>query len=284
VSGVLHQVLVRLFETQPELVLELLASQVRLPDAPVRVSSSDLTELSVAERHADVVLEIGNDSTHVAIIVEVQSSVDGDKRYSWPQYVAGLHARLRCPVFLAVITLDEEVAAWARRRIGLGPGSAIQPIVIGPREVPRTFDFESAAARPELAWLSVLAHPDASDTPAMAISAMEALDNLPFELARVLADILFASVPEWVRVALEDPMEFENYEYQSDFAKRYVAQGLEQGKREALRHVLTVLLAHRGIHIDGQRRAEIEEAEDVALLERWVLRAATAVSLDDVFG
>lgn len=38
---------------------------------------------------------------------------------------------------------------------------------------------------PELAWLSVLAHPTTLDTPKMAISAMEALGHLPLEFVTV---------------------------------------------------------------------------------------------------
>ena len=69
-------------------------------------------------------------------------------------------------------------------------------------------------------------------------------------------------------------MDFHNYEYQSDFAKKYLAQGY----REMLRH----LLEQRFGTLPASAEARLEEA-DGKTLKAWGNRVLTAASLDDVF-
>ncbi|HEV7783962.1 MAG TPA: hypothetical protein VGQ28_01430, partial [Thermoanaerobaculia bacterium] len=76
------------------------------------------------------------------------------------------------------------------------------------------------------------------------------------------------------------------YEYQSDFAKKYVAQGLTQGltqgrTEEAARAVLTVLRA-RGLAVKDADRERILAQKDPERLERWLEKAAVAASVTAV--
>ncbi len=68
----------------------------------------------------------------------------------------------------------------------------------------------------------------------------------------------------------------KGYEYQSDFAKKYVAQGAR--RQECL---LTVLRA-RGIAVPDAARERILAQKDPARLERWLEKAAVAASLAEV--
>ena len=68
-----------------------------------------------------------------------------------------------------------------------------------------------------------------------------------------------------------------NYEYQSDFARRYVAQGNAEGRAHA---VLAVLVA-RGLDVPEDVRARITCTE-LARLDAWLARAVTAASAADV--
>jgi hypothetical protein len=96
-----------------------------------------------------------------AIIVEVQLDQDDDKLRTWPVYVAALRAQLRCPEMLLVITRDAAITRWARRPIELGhPGFQLTPLVVDYADVPRITDLETASQLPQLAVLSVLAHPE----------------------------------------------------------------------------------------------------------------------------
>ena len=86
----------------------------------------------------------------------------------------------------------------------------------------------------------------------------------------------------------------KGYEYQSDFAKKYVAQGRAEGeaqgqakgeaKGEAMaraRDVLTVLRV-RGIAVPDAERERILAQNDPARLECWLEKAALAASVDEV--
>ena len=70
----------------------------------------------------------------------------------------------------------------------------------------------------------------------------------------------------------------KGYEYQSDFAKTYVAQGRAEG---AARAVLTVLRV-RGITVPDAARERIVAQKDPDRLERWLEKAAVASSVSDV--
>jgi len=110
------------------------------------------------------------------VIVEVQRQVDSDKLLTWPVYVATLRAKLDCAAVLLVVAPDPEVATWARRLIELGhPGFRLAPIVIGFEDVPWVRDRTAALRLPELAVLSVMAHPELE----IAEVAIDAIAQLP---------------------------------------------------------------------------------------------------------
>jgi len=83
----------------------------------------------------------------------------------------------------------------------------------------------------------------------------------------------------------------KGYEYQSDFAKKYVAQGFAQGFaqgsseglyqvriEEAARNLLTVLRA-RGFAVPDAVRERILAQKDLERLERWLEKAVGAASV-----
>lgn len=77
-----------------------------------------------------------------------------------------------------------------------------------------------------------------------------------------------------------------SYEYQSEFAKKYVAQGRAEGRTEgrieaAARVVLLVLQA-RGVTVPAAVRERILAQKDRGQLERWLQKAAVASSLAEV--
>jgi len=95
-------------------------------------------------------------------------------------------------------------------------------------------------------------------------------------------DLVLHSLNQAARRALEATM--KGYEYQSDFAKTYIALGRDEGRaEEAARAVLTVLRV-RGIAVPEAARERILAEKDPARLERWHERAILAVSVADVLG
>jgi len=163
-----------------------------------------------------VILRDRADRPATGLIVEVQRQIQRDKLLTWPAYVANLRAKLACPVVLLVIAPDPAVAAWARRPIELGhPGLHLTPIVIGFDDVPWVRDPVAASRLPELAVLSVLAHPELES----AEIAIDAIAQLPADQARLYFDVVMMSLPVAIRQILEARM--QHYEYQSNFARKY---------------------------------------------------------------
>jgi hypothetical protein len=162
------------------------------------------------------------------------------------------------------------------------PGWALTPLVLGPDNVPLVTSEDDARRAPELAVLSVIVHAHHSHIVHVARAALAGARNLDEERAALYLDVVFASVPRATRSLLEALMTAKTYEYQSDFAKRYVAHGEARGRAEGeAKGVLTVLAA-RGIAVPDELRARILSCSDLAQLDRWLTRAATATSADDV--
>jgi hypothetical protein len=84
---------------------------------------------------------------------------------------------------------------------------------------------------------------------------------------------VYNSLNDAARRALETMM--KGYEYQSDFAKKYVAQGRTE---EAARNLLTVLRV-RGIAVPDADSERILAQKDPERLERWLEKAAVAASV-----
>jgi hypothetical protein len=293
-----HEILVDLFKNRPALGAELLREALGVPlpaFTEARLLSVDLTQIRPAEYRADVVvLLLDGESPLWVLIVEVQLAIDHDKRFTWAEYTMGARARHRCPVSLLVVAPDPSVAAWCAEPIETGiPGFVLRPQVLGRAAVPVVTDPVEAARSPELGVLSALAHGEGDQGAAIAAAVMPAIAALDAERARFYGDLVLTSVNEATRKALEAKM--KGYEFQSDFVKKCVAQGrdeglalgLDQGRdegraEEAARAVLTALRVRR-IAVSAEEQARILATHDTAQLERWHERAIVAASLDEVF-
>jgi hypothetical protein len=280
-----HEILVDLFKTRPSLAAEILVEVLGLSlpaYTEARLASIDLTEIKPAEYRADVVVLLLDGDTPVrGIVVEVQLAVDPRKRRSWPAYVSVAHAMHGCLVDLLVVAPDPVVAAWCAEPIQLGPpGFVLTPPVLRREAVPVVTNPAEAARRLELAILSVMAHGASEQGGTIAGALLPAIAGLDEERARFYLDLLLNSVNEATRRALEAMM--KGYEYQSEFAKKYVAQGRDQGRaEEAARNLLTVLRV-RGISVPDAARERILAEKDPERLERWLEKAIAANSLADV--
>lgn len=102
------------------------------------------------------------------------------------------------------------------------------------------------------------------------------------------------------RAALEELMQSGNYEYQSDFARKYVAQGREEGREEGRQEgreeghheglkdgevmALLEVLDARGIALNAEARKRIQACTDLAQLKIWLRRAVTVRNAEELFG
>lgn len=221
------------------------------------------------------------------LVIEVQLGADGRKRYTWPLYVVGERARLRCPVTLMVVTLSQHMARWCSQRIPLDlVGNSFQPLVVGPTDIPRIMDVDQARAFPELAVLSAVSHGHEHDGDRIARSALAGCSTLDKERGALYADFVLAHLGQEARRILEAVMYIEGYEYQSDFARKYVAEGRKEGREEGRKEGLEAML----IRLIEQRFgalppaiADAIHAADASQLLGWGERVLTAASLADVF-
>jgi predicted deacylase len=60
------------------------------------------------------------------------------------------------------------------------------------------------------------------------------------------------------------------------------AKGEAKGRAEAKAEAVLAILAARGIPVDSATQARIAACTDLALLDRWIPRAATAASAEEV--
>jgi hypothetical protein len=133
----------------------------------------------------------------------------------------------------------------------------------------------------ELALLSVAAHgrePDADAIGIAAYLAAGALGTLDTDRGARYADIITAWLSKAARRALEEFMSLHGYEFQSEFAKRYAAEGRKDGERKILIKQLTLKFGELPDGILQQIRAADDEH-----LERWAERILVARTIDDVF-
>ncbi len=133
--------------------------------------------------------------------------------------------------------------------------------------------------------LSVMAHGHTKMGAQVAQALIPAISALESTTAGFYYDIMLDSLNEAARRALEEMM--KGYEYRSDFAKKYVAQGvkkgMKKGRAQEAAHALLTVLRLRGIALSDAEQKEILAQKDPEVLERWLERAVLADSLADVF-
>ncbi len=74
-------------------------------------------------------------------------------------------------------------------------------------------------------------------------------------------------------------MKSGKYEYQSEFARKYVAQGRQEGEADAVLEVLDA----RGLKVDAEARRRILACTDLAQLKAWLRKAITVLSVQELF-
>jgi hypothetical protein len=97
-------------------------------------------------------------------------------------------------------------------------------------------------------------------------------------------DIALLSLRAAARAIFEDLMANGTYQYKSDFAKRYVAQGRAEGRAEGQAVAVLAVLTARGVVVSTAVRERVLACTDVALLDVWIARAANAKEAAEVVG
>jgi hypothetical protein len=302
----LHEALVLLFHNRLSLAVELLQGMlgVQLPAFhDLHLEPNEVGGLKPIKHRADLVLSLRDPHQKRlrAIAVEVQLGANNGKRESWPIYVVNLRGKLHCDVTLLVVTVSASVARWAAQPIDLGhPGFTLHPLVVGPKVIPILTQLERARRAPELAVLSAMAHGHSEHSVAIAkaaFAALEALSAVDVERATVYHDVIDQHLNAAAKTALEELMETK-WEYQSNFAKKYIgigraegkaegelegeARGKAEGRVEKQRQTLAKLIKLRLGEPDAGTLARLQAASEDEL-DLWTERILTAETLSELF-
>jgi hypothetical protein len=273
-----HAIINELFRNRCELAAELLPGIVvaGLDGLTAESAPGEVAQVKTAEHRADSVTLYRDAAqrVRVAIVVEVQHTRDGKKRWTWPHYVAGVRVRYRCPTYLLVVALDAPVARWARSVISLGhPGFELSPLVISANEVPIVESAASVKRSPELAVLSALAHRSVS----AAQTALLEIEKLAGEQAVTYSDAILRAVPELQPETQEKTM-IKNYKFQSAFFRKIIADAKREARRAGIQQERK---AQQKAQREAQRLALLEAARGklgkLSAEEERALRAITDV-------
>ncbi len=272
----LHEAIVRLFREHPALVFEALAELHLGVDGSTARLASEAAPLDPAVFASDAVVVVEtHEAARRAFVIEVQLGVDEAKRIAWPVYLVTQYRSLDCPVWLVVVTFSQTVAAWAGRPIDLGhPGFVLRPIVLDLRTIPLVDDVDRARIGPHLALLSAFAHHRGDAGGRAAFAALTSLEAFDQKTGTCYRDLILSRLDGGARKALEAIMDTAKWEWQSDFAKQFVAEGIAQGKAEGKAEAVLAVLESRGVVVDPATRARVLSSRDSAQLDRWLARAA----------
>jgi hypothetical protein len=288
------------------------------------LAPGEVTASLPVELRADAVVLLRAAADKLAVVTEVQMSAKElkQKRRVWPAYLTQARAQHDCPAVLMVFCRDRAVARACARPIPTGhPEFVLTPIVIGPDNVPDPQQRETALAAAELTMMAAWAGKADLRDPAVQVRTLEQLASVDAEtFATYTRIVLMAAPDESSRRALEALMatvfksEFlDKFEALAAEAKargeaaglaRGQAEGLARGQAEGLARgqaegraqgqalgevagrakMILQVLAARGIKVPARIRDQVLACTDVAQLDAWGSKSATAQTIGDVFG
>ncbi|NBM15268.1 hypothetical protein GUY61_06225 [Streptomyces sp. GC420] len=281
----------RIFQDYPGLfsrVSEVLGVGFAPPTA-VTVMPTDLTEARPLERRVDTLLRLDSeDDESVLLAVEAQGKKDPDKPASWAYYASYLHSKYRLQPMLLVVCQDRATAEWAARPVRIGPRQwpllTLRPLVAGPHNMPVISDPAEVGKDLALATLAAVTHGRDPDAGAILKAVSTSLRDAPAEIAAPIVELISLGLGKlpaaaiWRKLVAVD-LSF----YKSPISEELRAEGRAEGEtRRAAQDVLDVLEA-RGLDVPDEAREQITGCGDPEILRRWLLRAVTASSAEDIF-
>lgn len=94
--------------------------------------------------------------------------------------------------------------------------------------------------------------------------------------------MVVGALSEAMRRALEEEMHTRGYEYQTEFARRYLAQGREEGAVAAARAALVALAARRLGELPASVAARISACAELDTLTNWIVEVGCAADPDAI--
>jgi hypothetical protein len=155
---------------------------------------------------------------------------------------------------------------------------------------PAVTELGDAKDNVELAVLSAIEHGQSTDVALaarIAATAILASADIDAERSRLYLDLISISLSKSAPEVLEATMNSLGYEYQSDFARRYVdqgrAEGLAEGRIEGQAEIILKLLTLRFGPLSEAIQARVRNASG-SRLEALAERVLTARTLEGALG
>lgn len=290
-----HEAMHRIFQEYPGLfsrVSELLGVPIAAPTS-VSVMPTDLTESRPVERRVDTLLRLdveGDESFLLA--VEAQGKKDGDKPASWAYYLSYLYTKYRIPPLLLVVCQDRATAEWASRPVPIGPRQwpalTLRPLVAGPHNMPVITNVAEARKDLVLTTLAAITHAADPDIGAILKTLSTALRDAPEIIADPLVELTAQGLgnrpaaQQWRNLVAVD-LSFYKSAISEEIRDEGRSEGRSEGRAEGIAQGILLFLARAGIEVPDEARERITTCGDLDTLNRWLLRAPTARSAEDVF-
>jgi len=160
--------------------------------------------------------------------------------------------------------------------------------VIGPEGIPQVTDPDLALREPQLAVLSVLAHGGGDDVEtAVSIgrAAVYAIMPLPAEQRLLYSLLIERALSETARKAMEMEPHIEKFfsEAHRRSYDRGKAEGEAEGEAKGKAEALMMILRRRGMAITNDQQRQAIACTDLPTLDRWLDRAFSVASVDELF-
>jgi hypothetical protein len=294
--SLLHEAPLELLRRNPSLAGALLTGipGVAVPEGgPASLAPGEVTASLPVELRADAVVLLHGGAEKLVVVAEVQTSAGAIKRKRrvWPAYLTQARAQHDCPAVLMIFCRDRAIARACAKPIPTGhPQFVLTPIVIGPDDVSAAQQQGTARAAAELGMMAAWAGSADLRDPTIQVRTLRLLAGLdPETLDTYTRIVLIAAPDESSRRALEALMAtvFKNEfldKLEAEAKARGEARGLARGELDGRAKIILVVLAARGVRVPAEIRDQVLACTDIAQLDAWGRKAATAQSVDEVFG
>lgn len=293
-----HEAMHRIIQEDPGVFAR--AARLRGIPFPDPVSSTplptDLTANHPVERRVDTLLRIDTtDSGSYLLAVEAQRKKDTDKLSSWTYYLGYLYAKYKLPPVLVVVCQDRSTAAWAARHVDIGPRQwpslTLRPMVLGPDDVPVVTTPHEAARDVTMTVLSAVLHHHDPEIRAILEALAPVLRNLQ-ERDENTADRFIELTAQglgagslakfWRHLVAMDTSFFVS-PLAEELRDEGRSEGRTEGEAKGLAQGILVVLGSRELDVPDEVRERITGCGDPEVLRRWLARAATAASAEEIF-
>ncbi|WP_280339176.1 hypothetical protein [Nocardia neocaledoniensis] len=267
---------------------------------PIEVEqlSVDLTEIQPIERRADAVLRIVTADSTFLLVVESQGRRDDTRPAAWSYYLTFLQAKYDLAVVLVVVCRGAATAEWAAGPLRLGhpiwPCLTLQPLVLGPHNVPAVTEVAAAVDDLPLAVLSAITHATRPSIGAILEALAEALHLVgDRDDAQIYAELVELGLDRtrgaeiWRKLMSVDLSFFRSETSQrirAEAREQGLEQGLAEGRDLGVADSILRILNRRGLTVSVAAEARIIACHDRGQLTTWLDRAITVGTVEEMFG